>query len=385
MATRSQSSPQSRAETEPEFVPLQHAPNVLDLIGNTPLLEITRLTEGIIAPAVRIFAKLEGFNPGGSVKDRAARSMILRGIESGDLTPGKVILDSTSGNTGIALAMVGAALGYPVELVMASNVSRERKRIIEAYGAKIILSDPMELSDGAIRLCRKIYAENPQRYFKPDQYNNEANSLAHFETTGPEIWHQTEGRVTHFLAAIGTGGTVMGTGRFLKSKNRDIKVIAVEPDDPMHGLEGLKHMASSIVPGIYHENELDSKIPIATEDAYEMVYMLGQIEGMVVGQSSGAALLASMKLARTLREGTIVTIFPDFGDKYLSTNLWIGWQQWRQEQWRERLKKMVAKMMDRIHERYYLSYPRALIKEPILYQLVKKFDLMFQHPRRQRI
>jgi cysteine synthase B len=309
------------------------------------MLEITRLTDGLIPRAVRIFAKLEGFNPGGSVKDRAARSMILRGIESGELRPGKTILDSTSGNTGIALAMVGAALGYPVELVMASNVSRERKRIIEAYGAKIIFSDPMELSDGAIRLCRKIYAENPARYFKPDQYNNEANSLAHFETTGPEIWHQTEGGVTHFLAAIGTSGTAMGTGRFLKSKRRDIKVIAVEPDDPMHGLEGLKHMASSIVPGIYHENELDSKIPIATEDAYEMVYMLGQIEGMVVGQSSGAALLAAMKLAHTLREGVLVTIFPDFGDKYLSTNLWIGWQEWHQEQWRERLKTMVARQL----------------------------------------
>src|SRR3984885_2871095 len=277
MATRFQSSPQSRAETEIEFVPLQRASGVLDLIGDTPLLEIAKLVEGIIAPEVRIFAKLEGFNPGGSVKDRAARSMILRGIESGALRPGKTILDSTSGNTGIALAMVGAALGYPVELVMASNVSRERKRIIEAYGAKIIFSDPMELSDGAIRLCRKIYADNPDRYYKPDQYNNEANSLAHFETAGPEIWHQTEGSVTHFVAAIGTGGTVMGTGRFLKTKSRNIKVIAVEPDDPMHGLEGLKHMASSIVPGIYHEAELDSKIPISTEDAYEMVYMLGQI------------------------------------------------------------------------------------------------------------
>jgi cysteine synthase B len=238
--------------------------------------------------------------------------------------------------------MVGAALGYPVELVMAANVSRERKKIIEAYGAKVIFSDPMELSDGAIRLCRKIIAENPGRYYKPDQYNNEANSLAHFKTTGPEIWHQTEGRVTHFLAAIGTSGTVMGAGRFLKSKNRDIKVIAVEPDDAMHGLEGLKHMASSIVPGIYHENELDSKIPISTEDAYEMVYMLGQIEGMVIGQSAGAAMLASLRVARTLREGTIVTIFPDFGDKYLSTNLWIGWQAWRQEQWRERLAKMIG-------------------------------------------
>jgi cysteine synthase B len=342
MATRSQSSRRSLADAEREFVPVARAQSILDLIGNTPLLEITRLTAGLIPPDVRVYAKLEGFNPGGSVKDRAARSMIMRGIESGELTPGKVIIDSTSGNTGIALAMVGAALGYPVELVMAANVSRERKKIIEAYGAKVIFSDPMELSDGAIRLCRKIIAENPGRYYKPDQYNNEANSLAHFKTTGPEIWHQTEGRVTHFLAAIGTSGTVMGAGRFLKSKNRDIKVIAVEPDDAMHGLEGLKHMASSIVPGIYHENELDSKIPISTEDAYEMVYMLGQIEGMVIGQSAGAAMLASLRVARTLREGTIVTIFPDFGDKYLSTNLWIGWQAWRQEQWRERLAKMIG-------------------------------------------
>ncbi len=342
MATRSQSSRQLPADAEQEFVPLKRACSVLDLIGNTPLLEINRLTAGLIPSGVRIHAKLEGFNPGGSVKDRAARSMILRGIESGELRPGKVIIDSTSGNTGIALAMVGAALGYPVELVMASNVSRERKKIIEAYGAKIIFSDPMESSDGAIRLCRQILAENPERYYKPDQYNNEANSLAHFETTGPEIWHQTGGTVTHFLAAIGTSGTVMGAGRFLKSKSAGIKVIAVEPDDAMHGLEGLKHMASSIVPGIYHENELDAKIPISTEDAYEVVYMLGQIEGMVVGQSSGAALLAAMKLARTLREGTIVTIFPDFGDKYLSTNLWIGWQAWRQEQWRERLAKIIG-------------------------------------------
>jgi cysteine synthase B len=342
MATRSQSSRRSLADAEREFVPVARAQSILDLIGNTPLLEITRLTAGLIPPDVRVYAKLEGFNPGGSVKDRAARSMIMRGIESGELTPGKVIIDSTSGNTGIALAMVGAALGYPVELVMAANVSRERKKIIEAYGAKVIFSDPMELSDGAIRLCRKIIAENPGRYYKPDQYNNEANSLAHFKTTGPEIWHQTEGRVTHFLAAIGTSGTVMGAGRFLKSKNRDIKVIAVEPDDAMHGLEGLKHMASSIVPGIYHENELDSKIPISTEDAYEMVYMLGQIEGMVIGQSAGAAMLASLRVASTLREGTIVTIFPDFGDKYLSTNLWIGWQAWRQEQWRERLAKMIG-------------------------------------------
>jgi S-sulfo-L-cysteine synthase (O-acetyl-L-serine-dependent) len=188
-------------------------------------------------------------------------------------------------------------------------------------------------------MCRKLIAENPARYFKPDQYNNEANALAHFETTGPEIWRQTRGQVTHFVAAIGTGGTVMGTGRFLKSKNSAVKVIAVEPDDAMHGLEGLKHMATSIIPGIYHERELDDKIQISTEDAYEMVYALGQFEGILVGQSSGAAMVAALKLASSLREGTVVTVFADFGEKYLSTNLWIGWQEWR----REHLQRLVRK------------------------------------------
>ncbi|HVA12839.1 MAG TPA: PLP-dependent cysteine synthase family protein [Candidatus Binataceae bacterium] len=339
MATTSQSSRQSLADVSRETVPTARALSVLDLIGNTPLLEITRLTEGLLRPGVRIYAKLEGFNPGGSVKDRAARKMVEIGLARGELRPGKVILDSTSGNTGIALAMVGAALGYPVELVMAANVSLERKKIIEAFGAKPIYSDPLEGSDGAIVACRKLIDANPDRYFKPDQYNNEANPLAHFESTGPEIWQQTEGAITHFVAGIGTGGTVMGTGRYLKSRNPAVQVIAVEPDDAMHGLEGLKHMASSIVPGIYHERELDGKIAVSTEDAYEMVYALGQYEGMLVGQSSGAAMVAALQLAGSLREGTVVTVFSDFGDKYLSTNLWIGWQEWR----RERLQRMVRK------------------------------------------
>src|SRR5271163_1786317 len=265
MATISQSFPRSPAAPEREAVPVERAHSVLDLIGNTPLLELTRLTHGLLPPGVRIFAKLEGFNPGGSVKDRAARKMVEVGLARGDLRPGKVILDSTSGNTGIALAMVGAALGYPVELVMASNVSLERRKIIEAFGAKPIYSDSLEGSDGAIVLCRQIFEENPERYFKPDQYNNEANPLAHFETTGPEIWRQTEGAVTHFVACMGTSGTIMGTGRYLKSRNPAVRVIGVEPDDPMHGLEGLKHMASSIVPGIYNEGELDDKIGISTE------------------------------------------------------------------------------------------------------------------------
>ncbi|HYK63415.1 MAG TPA: cysteine synthase family protein [Patescibacteria group bacterium] len=353
MATTSQSFPRLPADAESrrptgasdrvaplrEVVPVARAAGVLDLVGNTPLLEITRLTAGLIPAGVRIFAKLEGFNPGGSVKDRPARKMLEIGIAEGKLKPGKVILDSSSGNTGIALAMLGATLGYPVELVMPSNVSRERKKIGEAYGATIHYSDPMEGSDGAIIMCRKLIEADPARYFKPDQYNNEANSLAHFETTGPEIWRQTRGQVTHFVAAIGTGGTVMGTGKFLKSRNREIKVIAVEPDDAMHGLEGLKYMAASIVPGIYREKELDDKIQVGTEDAYEMVYALGQTEGILVGQSSGAAAVAALKLARSIRQGTIVTVFPDFGDKYLSTNLWIGWQEWR----RERLQQVIAK------------------------------------------
>jgi cysteine synthase B len=313
------------------MVPVARAASVLELIGNTPLLEITRPVRGMIAPGVRIFAKLEGFNPGGSVKDRAARKMIEVGLANGDLRPGKTIIDSTSGNTGIALAMVGAVVGYPVELVMAENVSRERKKIIQAYGAKTVFSDAMESSDGAILLCRKLIGQNPDKYFKPDQYNNEANALAHFETTGPEIWHQTGGQVTHFVATMGTGGTVMGTGRYLKSVNPDIRVIGVEPDDPMHGLEGLKHMASSIVPGIYHENELDAKIAVGTEEAYDMVYTLGHDEGILVGQSSGAAMIAAIKVAQSLRNGCVVTIFPDFGDKYLSTNLWIGWQEWHRK------------------------------------------------------
>jgi cysteine synthase B len=328
MATTFPSSLRSPAAAERQQVPVARAASVIDLIGDTPLLEIRRITAGILRPGVRIFAKLETFNPGGSVKDRAVRKMVEVGLERGELRPGKVIIDSTSGNTGIALAMVGAALGYPVELVMAANVSRERKRIISAFGARVIYSDPLEGSDGAIMLCRKIISENPQRYFKPDQYNNEANPQAHFETTGPEIWAQTGGEVTHFVAGIGTSGTLMGTGRYLKMRNPAVQVIAAEPDDPMHGLEGLKHMASSIVPGIYHEDQLDRKIPVSTEDAYDMVYALGQVEGVLVGQSSGAAMIAALRVARELREGCVVTVFPDSGDKYLSTNLWIGWQAW---------------------------------------------------------
>lgn len=312
--------------------PLTHRPErastVLDLIGNTPLIEIRRLTRRV-SPRVRILAKLEGFNPGGSVKDRPAVWMVREGLRSGALRPGKVIIDSSSGNTGIALALAGAVLGYPVELVVPANVSIERKKIIQAYGAKIIFSDRLEGSDGAIRLCRKIIDEKPERYFKPDQYFNPVNPLAHYESTGPEIWRDTAGAVTHFVAGIGTGGTVMGTGRYLKERNPKIQVIAAEPDDAWHGLEGLKHMASSIVPGIYHEDQLDRKISVSTDAAYETVYRLGSDEGLVVGQSSGAAMIAALQLAQELDAGVIVVIFPDFGDRYLSTTLWIGWRDWQ--------------------------------------------------------
>jgi cysteine synthase B len=319
-----QATPNLRLVSFPPVEP-KRAESVLDLIGDTPLVEIQKLSEGLPA-SVRIFAKLEGFNPGGSVKDRAALRMVQEGIRTGNLRSGKTILDSSSGNTGIALAMIGRVLGYPVELVIPENVSRERKQIIAAYGAKMIYSDPLEGSDGAIRLCRKVLEENPDCYFKPDQYFNPMNPQAHYETTGPEIYRQTQQKITHFVAGIGTGGTIMGAGRYLKEKNSRIKIVAVEPDDALHGLEGLKHMASSIVPGIYHEEELDDKIPVATEEAYAMVYRLSQEEGILVGQSSGAAMFATLKLARKLREATLVTVFPDFGDKYLSTNLWVGWR-----------------------------------------------------------
>src|SRR5215470_8877748 len=327
MASRLAQAGYSAGPTAPGEGPLV-SPSVLELIGNTPLVEIQRVRDGV-PPGVRMFGKIEGLNPGGSVKDRPALRMIQEGIRQGRLVPGKTILDSTSGNTGIALAMIGAALGYPVELVMPANVSRERKQMVAAFGARAIFSDPLEGSDGAIRLCREVLAADPARYFKPDQYNNEANPLAHYETTGPEIWRQTEGRVTHFVAGIGTGGTIMGTGRYLKEQKRAVQIVAAEPEDAFHGLEGLKHMASSIVPGIYHEEELDRKLGVGTDEAYDMVYRLGREEALLVGQSCGAAHVIALRVARTLHEGTIVVLFADFGDRYLSTNLWLGWQRQR--------------------------------------------------------
>ncbi|HBO84603.1 MAG: cysteine synthase B [Deltaproteobacteria bacterium GWC2_42_11] len=295
--------------------------SVLELVGNTPLVRINRITEGL-SKGVQVYAKLESYNPGGSVKDRAAFGMIKDAEDAGRLTKDKIILDSTSGNTGIAYAWIGTVKGYYVELVVPKNVSEERKKILKAFGAKTIFSNPMEGSDGAIRLAWKLYVENPDKYCKLDQYNNPSNPQAHYETTGPEIIEQTDGRVTHFVAGIGTGGTIMGTGRRLKEFNRAIQVIAVEPATALHGLEGLKHMPSSIVPGIYHEGELDRKISAPTEESYGMAKRLAREEGLFVGQSSGAAMWGALQVARELEEGVVVVIFPDGGDRYLSTALW---------------------------------------------------------------
>lgn len=298
--------------------------SILEQVGNTPLVQIRKAGNDVSqvkAGRVKIFAKLEYFNPGGSVKDRAATRMVQEAIQTGDLKAGKVILDSTSGNTGIAYAMIGAALGYPVELVMPRNVSLQRKQIIETFGAKIIYSSPMEGSDGAILLAHKMYQENRDKYFMPDQYNNEFNPQAHVDTTAPEIWRQTNAKVTHFAATIGTSGTIIGTSRGLKKMNPNIQCYAVMPSDSLHGLEGLKHMPTAIVPGIYKPEELDEIIEIDTEPSYELTERLAAEEGLVVGHSSGGALLGSLEIAKKIDEGVIVTIFPDHGDRYFAERI----------------------------------------------------------------
>ncbi len=295
--------------------------SILDRIGNTPLVRIREITRDL-SPKVEVYAKLEYFNPGGSVKDRAAFRMVQEGIKSGALTTDKIIMDPTSGNTGVAYAMIGAALGYQVELVMPANASQQRKDIAYAFGAKITFSSEMEGSDGAIRLAHKLYEENPGKYFMPDQYNNSMNPQAHYDTTGVEIWNQTSGRVTQFIATMGTSGTAMGTTRRLKDYDSKINCIGVQPAHAMHGLEGLKHMPSSIVPGIYHENILDQVMWIETEPSYDMVERLGREEGLLVGYSSGAALVAALEVARNLKEGVVVTIFCDHGDRYFEGMRW---------------------------------------------------------------
>jgi cysteine synthase B len=297
--------------------PAVRGDSLLERIGNTPLLPIRRLTAGL-SPDVQVLAKAEWFNPGGSVKDRPALWMVEDGERRGLLRPGKTILEATSGNTGIGLAMIGAVKGYPVELVMPGNVSEERKGILRAYGARLILTDPLEGIDGAIRECQRRCQTEPERYFRPDQYNNPTNWRAHFESTGPEIWRQTEGQVTHFIAGIGTSGTLMGVGRRLKLYNPEVRVIAVEPADELAVIEGLKHMATSIVPGIYDAGFADDRIAVEAEAAHEMAVRLAREEGLFVGFSAGAAMWAALQVARSLEQGVVVTVFPDGGEKYLS-------------------------------------------------------------------
>ncbi len=299
---------------------LQGPRNILDLIGNTALLRIGKL--GAAFSGVEFYAKAEWENPGGSVKDRPAMNIIREAERAGLLTKDKILIDSTSGNTGIAYAMICAARGYRVKLCVPSNVSLERKRILNAYGAELVYTDPMEGSDGAIRKVREMAAENPALYFYANQYDNPANWGAHYQTTAPEIFEQTEARVTHFVAGLGTSGTFVGTARRLKEMNPRIRCVSFQPDSPFHGLEGMKHMPSAIKPGIYDPSVADENLEISTEEAYAMTLRLAREEGLLVGVSAGAAMVAALKVAGRLTNGVVVTIFPDSGDKYLSERFW---------------------------------------------------------------
>lgn len=298
--------------------------NVTELVGGTPLLGLPSISAE--TPGVRILGKAEWHNPGGSVKDRPALWMIRDGERSGALMPEKTILDATSGNTGIAYAWIGAALGYKVRLCMPKNASEERKKILRAYGVDFVLTDPGEGSDGAIREARRLYAEDPERYFYPDQYSNPANPRAHYESTAPEIWEQTDGEVTHFVAGLGTSGTFVGTSMRLKELNPQIRVVSFEPDSPFHGLEGMKHMGSAIVPPVYDPTIADENRATPTEDAYEMVKRVAREEGILVGISAGAAVATALQVAREMEAagetGTVVTILCDGADKYLSESFW---------------------------------------------------------------
>jgi S-sulfo-L-cysteine synthase (O-acetyl-L-serine-dependent) len=297
--------------------------HTVDRIGNTPLLRLARI--GRDMPGVEILGKAEWLNPGGSIKDRAASNIVAQARASGKLTSGKILLDSTSGNTGIAYAMIGAAQGFPVTLCMPENVSVERKRILHAYGANIIYTDPADGSDGAIRMARELAAKHPELYYYADQYSNDANWQAHYHGTANEIWQQTEGRITHFVAMLGTSGTFVGTTRRLRELNPRVRCISLQPDSAFHGIEGTKHMASAIVPKIYDPTLADADLGISTEDAYGMAKRLAREEGLLVGISAAAAVVGCLQLARQLKKderAVFVTIFPDSGDKYLSERFW---------------------------------------------------------------
>ncbi len=299
---------------------IEHPQDVLSLVGNTPLLRLRRV--GREFPGVELYAKAEWQNPGGSVKDRPALNIVLEAERAGLMSSEKILIDSTSGNTGIAYAMMGAARGYRVKLCMPSNVSAERKRILKAYGAEIVYTDPLEGSDGAIRKVREIACSNPELYYYANQYDNDANWRAHYNSTGPEIFAQTQGRITHFIAGLGTSGTFIGSARRLKELNPRIRCISFQPDSAFHGLEGMKHMATAIVPKIYDPKVADEDLGISTEEAYSMTVRLAREEGLLVGISSGAATAAMLKVAAKVRQAVIVTIFPDGGGKYLSEHFW---------------------------------------------------------------
>lgn len=299
--------------------------SLLERIGNTPLLRLDALTRDL--PGVALLGKAEWYNPGGSVKDRAAGNIVAEAQRKGLLRPGKILLDATSGNTGIAYAMLGAAEGFPVTLCMPENVSRERKQILQGYGANILYTDPAEGSDGAIRMARSLAAEHPDKYFYADQYSNDANWRAHYFSTANEIWQQTQGRITHFVSMLGTSGTFVGTTRRLKELNPKVTCVSLQPDSSFHGIEGAKHMASAIVPKIYDASLADENVEIATEDAYAMARQLSRGAGLLVGISAAAAVVGSLKIARELKlkrnqEAVIVTILCDSGDKYLSERFW---------------------------------------------------------------
>jgi cysteine synthase B len=296
--------------------------DVSSSIGATPLIRLCNVTRDLPAQ-VELYAKAEHLNPGGSVKDRAALAMILDGERSGKLRAGQTILDATSGNTGIAYAMIGAARGYRVALCLPKNASLERKRILKIYGAEIIETDPMRGTDGAQLKARELHAAEPEKYFYPDQYNNDANWRAHYDHTAPEIWEQSEGRITHFLAGLGTTGTFTGVARRLKSYRAEVRVISMQPDSPLHGLEGMKHMETAIVPGIYDAGLADESVEVATEDAQEMTRRLAREEGLLVGVSSGANVYAALRLALSLSPGAVVvTVLCDGGGRYLSEHFW---------------------------------------------------------------
>jgi cysteine synthase B len=291
-------------------------------VGNTPLVRLRRVTSDL-PENVEVYAKAEQLNPGGSVKDRAALAMILAGEQSGELTKDKIILDATSGNTGIAYAMIASARGYRVTLALPKNASEARKHILRLYGAEIVETDPMSGTDGAQQVARSLFDADPDKYFYPDQYNNEANWKAHFATTAPEIWWQTGGRVTHFVAGLGTTGTFVGTVRRLKEFNPDLKAISIQPESPLHGLEGMKHLETAVVPGIYDAELADENFAIATEDAQTMTRRLAREEGLFVGPSSGANVFAALQVAQKLADdGVVATILCDGGGKYLNEDFW---------------------------------------------------------------